>query len=146
MDKEKTGITEKRICSFYEGKEYELVCVEVNDPVEHDCVGCAFKKSPDGCLQNSRAGYKKEECGNNEGFHSRNIWKLKEEEPTPEVTKRERALKEANNLYSLQLHEDYITPFGICILKVPGGWIYDYLNFETGSPQRGTFVPFPEVK
>ncbi len=45
-------------------------------------------------------------------------------------------------LYSLKLHETYITPFGISIMRVPGGWIYDCWDFEKDSFKTGVFVPY----
>jgi hypothetical protein len=47
-------------------------------------------------------------------------------------------------IYDLGLHEDTTTNFGICIMRVPGGWIYDSWDkdrdrFNSG---KGIFIPF----
>lgn len=45
-------------------------------------------------------------------------------------------------LWNLKLHEGIATEFGVFIMRVPGGWIYDCWNFETDSFKKGTFIPF----
>lgn len=47
----------------------------------------------------------------------------------------------SDKLYSMKLHSS-LDISGISILRVPGGWIYDYWNFETDCPKQGIFVPF----
>jgi hypothetical protein len=45
-------------------------------------------------------------------------------------------------LRALNLHETFVTDFGIAIMKVPGGWIYDCWDFATDQYKSGgTFVP-----
>jgi len=46
------------------------------------------------------------------------------------------------NLYNLKLHESITEPFGMLIMRVPGGWIYDCWDFENDKSKIGTFVPF----
>jgi hypothetical protein len=46
------------------------------------------------------------------------------------------------NLYNLKLHEDLSTDFGICIMRVPGGWIYDSWDKEKDCFKQGLFIPF----
>lgn len=45
-------------------------------------------------------------------------------------------------LYALKLHEMLTTDFGICIMRVPGGWIYDCWDKEKDEFKKGLFVPF----
>lgn len=45
-------------------------------------------------------------------------------------------------LYTLELHETLQTKFGICIMRVPGGWLYDCWNTEIDCFKQGTFVPY----
>ena len=45
-------------------------------------------------------------------------------------------------LYNLELHETLVTHFGIVIMRVPSGWIYDCWNTETDNFKTGIFVPF----
>ena len=49
---------------------------------------------------------------------------------------------ESNKLYSLKLHETYLTFFGIVIMRVPGGWIYDCWDVEKDQFKQGVFVEF----
>jgi hypothetical protein len=46
------------------------------------------------------------------------------------------------SLYNLGLHEGLQTEFGIFIMKVPGGWLYDCWDIELDRFKTGTFVPF----
>ncbi len=46
------------------------------------------------------------------------------------------------SIYKLELHETTITFFGICIMRVPGGWIYDCWDTERDEFKKGIFVPF----
>lgn len=46
------------------------------------------------------------------------------------------------NLYNLKLHEGFMTDFGIFIMRVPGGWLYDCWDIDIDSFKTGTFVPF----
>lgn len=45
-------------------------------------------------------------------------------------------------LYNLELHEGITTEFGIFIMRVPGGWIYDCWDKEADKFKTGVFVPF----
>lgn len=45
-------------------------------------------------------------------------------------------------IYDLELHESITADFGMVIMRVAGGWIYDCWNIDTDRPQKGTFVPF----
>ena len=45
-------------------------------------------------------------------------------------------------LYNLELHESLSTPFGILIMRVPGGWLYDCWDTEVDKFKEGTFVPY----
>lgn len=50
-------------------------------------------------------------------------------------------------IYDLRLHESLTTVFGIWIMRVPGGWIYDCWDIEKDEFKRGIFVPFsPEFQ
>jgi hypothetical protein len=44
-------------------------------------------------------------------------------------------------LYTLELHES-IEEFGIIIIRVPGGWLYDAWDMKTDEFKQGIFVPF----
>lgn len=50
-------------------------------------------------------------------------------------------MKKDKTIYNLKLHES-ITEFGICIMRVPGGWIYDCWDTEKDIFKQGIFVPF----
>ncbi len=45
-------------------------------------------------------------------------------------------------IYDLELHETLRTDFGICIMRVSGGWIYDCWDLDLDEFKTGTFVPF----
>ena len=45
-------------------------------------------------------------------------------------------------IYDLELHESLNTDFGIVIMRVPGGWIYDCWDIEKDQFKQGTFVAF----
>jgi hypothetical protein len=45
-------------------------------------------------------------------------------------------------IYELELHESIETSFGICIMRVPSGWIYDCWDIERDRFKTGVFVPF----
>lgn len=45
-------------------------------------------------------------------------------------------------LYNLGLHETLETPFGISIMRVPGGWVYDCWDSGRDRFKEGTFVPY----
>lgn len=47
------------------------------------------------------------------------------------------------DLYNLKLHELLIN-FGIAIMRVPGGWIYDCWDLEKDMFKKGQFVPFSD--
>lgn len=46
------------------------------------------------------------------------------------------------NIYSLKLHESLVTDFGICVMRVPSGWIYDCWDLDKDCWKMGIFVPF----
>ena len=45
-------------------------------------------------------------------------------------------------IYDLKLHESIVTNFGICIMRVAGGWIYDCWDIEKDEFKAGIFVPY----
>ena len=45
-------------------------------------------------------------------------------------------------VYNLKLHEGINLPFGIFVMRVPGGWIYDCWDHEKDSFKQGTFIPY----
>lgn len=45
-------------------------------------------------------------------------------------------------IYNLELHECLDTGFGMCIMRVASGWLYDCWDYDNDCPQKGTFVPF----
>jgi hypothetical protein len=45
-------------------------------------------------------------------------------------------------IYELDLHECLNLDFGICIMRVDSGWIYDCWDYEKDSFKKGIFVPF----
>ena len=51
-------------------------------------------------------------------------------------------IDESKKLYELKLHETYTTFFGICVMRVPGGWLYDCWDFDNDNYKHGTFIPF----
>lgn len=44
-------------------------------------------------------------------------------------------------IYTLKLHESLVTDFGINIMRVSGGWIYDCWDLEKDQFKTGVFVP-----
>lgn len=46
------------------------------------------------------------------------------------------------SIYELKLHEMTSTSFGMGILRVPGGWIYDCWDYSNDCMKKGTFIPF----
>ena len=48
------------------------------------------------------------------------------------------------SIYELKLHEDTTTDFGICIMRVPGGWIYDSWDKEKDCFKKGLFIPYSD--
>jgi hypothetical protein len=46
------------------------------------------------------------------------------------------------NIYELELHETTNLPFGICIMRVAGGWIYDCWDSEKDNFKKGIFIPY----
>ena len=44
-------------------------------------------------------------------------------------------------MFSLKLHECIETDFGIIIMRVPGGWLYDCWDTTTDCYKTGTFIP-----
>lgn len=51
-------------------------------------------------------------------------------------------MSEVKNIYNLKLHETIHTPFGMGIMRVPGGWIYDCWDYPNDRPKLGVFVPY----
>ena len=49
---------------------------------------------------------------------------------------------ETKTIYNLELHETIMTDFGISIMRVEGGWIYDCCNTENDEFKIGIFVPY----
>lgn len=45
-------------------------------------------------------------------------------------------------LYAMDLHDELQEGSNLFIMRVPGGWIYNYFNSENGEPICATFVPF----
>jgi hypothetical protein len=52
---------------------------------------------------------------------------------------------EANPEY-MNLHETVLTTFGICIMKVHEGLIYDCWDLDTDSFKQGIFVPYTKKR
>jgi hypothetical protein len=53
------------------------------------------------------------------------------------------ALKNASDLYEMELHEIRLLVGGsIEVVRVPGGWLYNTLTAETGYVVASAFVPF----
>lgn len=46
------------------------------------------------------------------------------------------------NIYELELHEKVNLPFGISVMRVAGGWVYDCWDFEKDNFKNGTFIPY----
>ncbi len=46
------------------------------------------------------------------------------------------------SIYDLKLHECVTMPWGITIMRVPGGWIYDAWNPDTDCFKLGMFIPY----
>lgn len=46
------------------------------------------------------------------------------------------------NIYELELHETTYLPFGISVIRVPGGWLYDCWDSETGNFKQVIFIPY----
>lgn len=51
-------------------------------------------------------------------------------------------MKKTDHIYKLELHESLMLDCGICVMRVPTGFIYDMWNTDTDQPKRGTFVPY----
>ena len=49
---------------------------------------------------------------------------------------------EQKTIYNLELHEMINTIFGMGIMRVAGGWIYDCWDYSNDIPKTGVFVPF----
>lgn len=46
------------------------------------------------------------------------------------------------SVYDLELHEGLVADFGIFIMRVPSGWIYDCWDFEKDCFKKGgVYVP-----
>ena len=45
-------------------------------------------------------------------------------------------------IYDLKLHEGIMLPFGVYVMRVPGGWLYNCLNTNLDHFQNGIFIPF----
>lgn len=46
------------------------------------------------------------------------------------------------SIYELELHESTMLSCGICIMRVPGGWIYDCWDTESDTSKLGVFVRY----
>lgn len=51
-------------------------------------------------------------------------------------------MEDQNQLYNLKLHEGFNSSFGIFIMRVPGGWIYDCWDYDLDNFKLGVYVPF----
>lgn len=51
-------------------------------------------------------------------------------------------MEQKKTIYDLDLHEGIRLYFGIYVLRVASGWIYDCWDFDTDSFKQGIFVPF----
>lgn len=51
-------------------------------------------------------------------------------------------MEEAKTIYTLKLHESLVIDGGICVLRVAGGWIYDFWDTSSDLPKTGVFIPF----
>lgn len=45
-------------------------------------------------------------------------------------------------IYELALHESIVTDFGVCIMRVPGGWLYDCWDLCNDQFRQGIFIQF----
>lgn len=52
--------------------------------------------------------------------------------------------KEAKDIYKLGLNETLETGFGISIMRVASGWIYDCWDLEKDNFKLGTFIPYSD--
>lgn len=46
------------------------------------------------------------------------------------------------SLYNMSLHSMINLQFGISIMRVPGGWIYDCWDTENDQFKTGIFIPY----
>lgn len=53
----------------------------------------------------------------------------------------EEAINLRLNIHNLELHEMLQLPFGIFVMRVDSGWIYDCWDTEKDEFKQGTFVP-----
>jgi len=49
---------------------------------------------------------------------------------------------EEKTIYDLKLHEGIWLPFGVFVMRVAGGWIYDCWDSQLDSFKKGMFIPF----
>ena len=49
---------------------------------------------------------------------------------------------DSKSIYTIGLHEGLWLPFGVFIMRVPGGWLYDCWDRNSDNFKQGTFVPF----
>ena len=49
---------------------------------------------------------------------------------------------EDQQIYKLKLHETHRTTFGIHIMRVPDGWVYDMWDAEKDCYKTGMFIPY----
>lgn len=49
---------------------------------------------------------------------------------------------EIKTIYNLKLHEMLNADFGIAIMRVASGWIYDCWDYQNDNFKQGVFVPF----
>jgi len=50
--------------------------------------------------------------------------------------------QEKKTIYDLELHETILTKFGIVIMRVAGGWLYDCWDTKFDNFKKGIFVPY----
>lgn len=49
---------------------------------------------------------------------------------------------DAEELYDLELHENFVISSQLHAMRVPGGWIYYDWDSETGKSYNPVFVPY----
>jgi hypothetical protein len=67
------------------------------------------------------------------------------EYPTEELVKSLNSTLEYNPEY-MELHETVLTSFGVCIMKVHEGLIYDCWDLDKDVFKQGMFVPYTKKK
>ena len=54
----------------------------------------------------------------------------------------EKASNSDYGIYELKLHESIILTCGICVMRVPGGWLYDCWDLENNQFKIGIYIPW----